>query len=98
MVFDWNKAARLIAERKPTIASAGLSGDWEYTGGDIWKDGAPISVDDTYVYLASTWASPELDLDDEIIDCFIMEDEVPDAWGKDYAHIYWPESALEIAQ
>ena len=29
MVFDWNKAARLIKERKPFVASAGLRDDWE---------------------------------------------------------------------
>ena len=29
MVFDWNKAARIIKEQNPKIASAGLSGDWE---------------------------------------------------------------------
>lgn len=34
MVFDWDKAARIIRERKPSTAAAGLSGDWEYTGGD----------------------------------------------------------------
>ena len=33
MVFDWNKAAQIIKERGATNASAGLSGDWEYTGG-----------------------------------------------------------------
>lgn len=29
MVFDWEKAARLIAERKPGIAGAGLEFDWD---------------------------------------------------------------------
>ena len=32
MVFDWVKAAKLIKERKPTLAQAGLQGDWEWTG------------------------------------------------------------------
>ena len=35
MVFDWDKAARLIAERKPQIAMAGMRGDWKNTGGMI---------------------------------------------------------------
>lgn len=28
MIFDWDKAARIIAERKPKEAMAGLRGDW----------------------------------------------------------------------
>ena len=36
MVFDWNKAATLIKDRKPKNASAGLRGDWEYTGDTIY--------------------------------------------------------------
>ena len=60
MVFDWDKAARIIAEKKPKVASAGLRGDWEYTGDDIYAAGEPIK--DCYTYLASTWAVPELSL------------------------------------
>lgn len=90
MVFDWEKAARLIAERKPSTASAGLSGDWEWTGGDIWRDGGPV-IDD-YTYLASTWATPEIDIDGEVIDCFRMQSATP-GWGSDTK---WPQSALEI--
>lgn len=99
MVFDWNKAARLIAERKPNTASAGLQSDWEYTGGPIYANGQPIPQDETYVYLASTWATPELDMDDDVVDCYIMEDEVPAEWvagGQDYSGIYWPDSARAI--
>ena len=52
MVFDWQKAARIIKERKAKTASAGLQGDWEWTGGKILKDGEPINRDETYTYLA----------------------------------------------
>jgi hypothetical protein len=93
MVFDWDKAARIIKERGATSASAGLSGDWGYTGGEIFSDGKPNTED--YTYLASTWAVPELDIDGDIIDCFIMEGEVPEEWGKDFPEIKWPESALK---
>jgi hypothetical protein len=92
MVFDWNKAARIIKERGAASASAGLCGDWEYTGGDILRDGRPIPEDDAYVYLASRWATPELEIDGETIDCYVMESEAPD-WG---AKTYWPQSALDI--
>lgn len=61
MVFDCDKAARLIKERKPEEAHAGLSGDWEHTGGCIFLDGKPYTKSDTF--LASTWATPELDID-----------------------------------
>lgn len=92
MVFDWNKAARLIKERGPKSASAGLSGDWEWTGGPIWADGKPVPADDTYTYLASTWAKPELEIDGELMDCFVMQSTAP-GWGSD---TYWPDSAKVI--
>lgn len=87
-VFDWAKAARLIRERGAQTAYAGLAGDFEYTGGFIWKDGARVSRDDTYTYLSSTWAIPVLVLDDgEEIECWVWRDESPD-WD---AETYWPE-------
>jgi hypothetical protein len=90
-VFDWNRAAELIRDHKPACASAGLAGDWEYTGGAIWRDGAPVSADDTYTFLASTWATPELDLDGDVQDCWRWQD------GSDWnSGTYWPESALAI--
>ena len=92
MVFDWDMAARLIKERNAQDASAGLSGDWDWTGGCILADGKPVPRDDTYTYLASTWATPELELDDEIIDCWRYQKDT-DKWD---AHTYWPESARKI--
>ncbi len=56
MVFDWDKAAKLIKERQPNSAEAGLSGDWGCTGGEIYRDGEPIL--NSYTFLASTWATP----------------------------------------
>lgn len=89
-VFDWIKAARLIRLRLPKVASAGLAGDWEYTSGEIYRDGAPIPADETYTYLSSNWALPELDIDGEVIDCWVWRDET--TWD---AHTYWPPEALE---
>jgi hypothetical protein len=89
-VFDWHKAARLIAERKPRLVSAGLSGDWEYTGGTIYRDGAIVT--DEYTYLASIWAEPEIDLDGEVIDCSILASE-SEGWDS---HTKWPESAIAL--
>ena len=92
MVFDWDKAARLIREKRPTKAAAGLHSDWEYTGGTIYVGGDPVTDrDKTYTYLASTWAEPELSLDGEVVDCYRMENDVE--WDE---HTLWPASALEI--
>lgn len=90
MVFDWNKAAELILERKSKEASADLRGDWEWTGGTIYENGSPVT--DSYTYLSSTWAVPEIELDGDIVPCYKMQSEVPD-WGSDTK---WPQSALNI--
>lgn len=90
MVFDWDKAAMLIRERKPKYASAGLRSDWEYTGGTIYKDGKPVM--DDYTFLASTWAVPELNMDGYIVECYRMKHEVP-RWNPTTK---WPKSALDI--
>ena len=92
MVFDWDKAARIIKERKPKVAAAGLRNEWEYTGGEIYGNGKPVK--DTYTYLASTWAIPELDVDGDVIECYRMESDTP-GWDSDTK---WPKSALDILE
>ncbi len=92
MVFDWEKAARLIRDKKPSVVRAGLAMDWEYTGGDIYRDGGPVSKDDTYVFLAGTWAVPEIEIDGEISQCYRMKSETP-GWDSD---TYWPDEAASI--
>lgn len=88
-VFDWEKAAQIIKERKPETASAGLAEDWEWTGGLIYKNGKPIKNE--YTFLASRWATPVLILDDEEIDCYR-----PDGYHNWNENTKWPESALKI--
>lgn len=91
MVFDWDKAAKLIKESGCENAEAGLSGDWGCTGGSIFKDGKPDLED--YTYLASTWAIPELMFNDkQTVDCWKYQSEVPE-WDSGTK---WPESALAI--
>ena len=94
-VFDWHKAARRIRESGAKRASAGLSGDWEYTGGLIFSDGKPVPKEDTYVYLCSNWATPELELDGDTEDCWIYSgpETNPEGWD---ANTYWPDSARRI--
>lgn len=92
MVFDWIKAAEIIKERKPQEAIAGLSSDMEWTSGEIWANGAPVPRDETYVFLASTWATPVIMIDYEEIDCYKMQSETP-GWDSD---TYWPQEALAV--
>lgn len=90
MVFDWLKAARIIKERKPKKVMAGLRDDWEYTGGMIYEDGH-VPLPDDLMYLASTWAVPELNVDGDIVECYIMKSQTN--WD---AETYWPEEALDV--
>lgn len=90
MVFDWDEAARIIEERGARTAYAGLCNDWEYTGGCIFKNGEPYR--ESYTYLSSTWAVPQLEIDGETFDCYRMRSETP-GWD---AYTKWPESALAI--
>ena len=90
MVFDWDKAARLIKERKPNIVKAGLERDWGYTGGTIYKDGNPVK--DSYTYLASTWATPQISLDGKVESCYVMKSKKV-KWD---CSTKWPQSALDI--
>ena len=90
MVFDWDKAARLIKDHGAKNASAGLRSDWEWTGGSILTEGEPDM--EAYTYLSSTWAVPEIEIDGVLYDCYRMASEVPD-WDE---KTKWPESALAI--
>ena len=96
LVFDWDEAARRIVAAKAQNASAGLCGDWEYTGGEILRDGKPLSADESYTYLASMWATPELDIGNGAESCAIPwtgEGANPNGWGSGTR---WPESARKI--
>lgn len=90
MIFDWDKAARMIQKRKPKVAGAGLHGNWGNTGAEIYSHGRPHMP--SYTYLASTWAVPELWMDGKVYACYRMEHEVPE-WD---ANTKWPNSALDI--
>jgi hypothetical protein len=92
MVFDWDKAAEMIKASGCKEANAGLGGDWEWTGGSILIDGKPDF--DSYTYLASTWAIPELEIDGDLCSCYRMQHEVPE-WDS---QTKWPPSALKILE
>lgn len=90
-VFDWDKAALLIRESGTKNASAGLREDYDWTGGEIYRDGQPVL--DDYTYLASTWATPTLYLDEYQTDCYVMQSAT--IWTDSTK---WPASALAILQ
>lgn len=90
MVFDWIKAAKIIKERGAKNARAGLEGDWEETEKIILADGKLTT--EPYQHLSSTWATPRLEIDGEIIPCFVMQGEQLD-WDSD---TFWPEEAKKI--
>ena len=91
MVFDWDEAARRIIAKGAKFASAGLRDDWEWTGGGILVNGKPDM--ESYTFLSSTWATPELRIGDEEPEaCFKMKSETPE-WDS---RTKWPESALII--
>ncbi len=72
MVFDWIEAAKNIKEKQPQKAVAGLSRDLEWTSGIIYQNNC--IVEDSEIYLASTWATPVLILDDGFeIPCFKLK-------------------------
>ena len=94
MVFDWHKAAQIILDETPQEASAGLAGDWGYTGVIIYRNGEIYPEDETSTYLASTWATPGLELDGLRRDCYKMASEALE-WD---AGTYWPSSARQILE
>ena len=94
-VFDWDRAAKIIRDKKPLAASAGLIEDWFWTGGTIYEDGKP-NEDRRNVYLMSYWATPTLILkyaDDreKQIPCWRLAEEV--GWDQE---TWWPDSARKI--
>lgn len=90
-VFDWISAAKKIKEKNPQIAQAGLQGDFEYTSGTIYEDEQPLRSKSCY--LASTWATPILVMDDEVYECFLMEEQT-----EYNQNTMWPEEALAIIE
>lgn len=90
MVFDWDKAATILRDRKAKTGYAGLRSDLEWTGGYILRDG---KIDkESYTYLASTWATPILIVDGNMEeDCWKYMDECQ--WDS---KTKWPESAVAI--
>lgn len=92
-VFDWEQAARLIAEHPTEIVDAGLAEDWTYTSGTIWNNGnTPAKGEHIQLYLASTWATPAIEIGGALQECWRWASDTPD-WDSD---TYWPDEARAI--
>lgn len=91
MVFDWNKAHRLLTESGVDQADAYLRGDRGFTGGCIWLNGEPSNED--YVYLSSLWAVPVLEINGEEVECWQFEEAAPDDWDD-----AWPTIVAATAE
>lgn len=90
-VFDWVAAAKKIKEKNPQIAKAGLQDDFEYTSGVIYEDGEVVRSE--FCYLKSNWAIPVLVMDDEVYECFLMEEQT-----EYNENTMWPDEALAIIE
>ena len=87
-VFDWNRAAQIIRDKKPGMVEAGLSLDMEWTGGVIYQDGKVVT--ESYTFLSSNWATPVIVLDEgDEMPCWCYSND----WDE---HTKWPQSALDI--
>ena len=88
-VFDWVKAAKILKEKNPDEACAGLLEDMEWTAGTIWLEHKPYNEE--YTYLSSRWATPVLEIDGEHIECWESSDG--SKWNSDTK---WPDEALAL--
>lgn len=89
-VFDWIAAVKIMMETNCNFAQAGLVEDYDYTVGTILNNKIPVL--DDYCYLASTWATPTLYCDGDLIECWKLQSQVPD-YDEDTK---WPDDALKL--
>lgn len=68
--MDWEKVKQIIEENPSAIIYAGLREDWNNTSGLIFAEG---NYYDGYVFGASVWATPIVDVDGEEIECWTYE-------------------------
>lgn len=100
-VFDWDKAARIIRDRKPLSAVAGLERDWPNVAVEIYREGKIEEYDDDTMFMgyrASMWDVPLLrlyfsDKHTEDYVCYVTESQTE--WDVE---TWWPQSARDIME
>jgi hypothetical protein len=97
-VFDWDKAAKIIADNNPTMALAALAESGELTETLIVKDGIPLFNNHEHLGLLFTmWQTPSIaygnaDGGMQVEDCWKLAE---DTIGYKPNEV-WPESARKI--
>ena len=76
--MDWDKVKEIIKENPDSVIYAGLMEDWNNTSGLIFANGKYYNG---YVYGASCWATPIVDVDGKEIECWTYE-ETKEGSGK----------------
>ena len=71
--MDWEKVKQIIETHQNAIIYAGLREDWNNTSGLIYARGKYY---DGYVYGASCWATPIVDVDGTEIECWTEEETI----------------------
>lgn len=84
--MDWKKVQQIVDENPNSVIYAGLQEDWNNTSGLIFAEGKYY---DGYVYGASCWATPIVDVDGEEIECWTNE-KTEEGSGKP---VWWGNSA-----
>lgn len=82
--MDWEKVEQIVLEHPNSVIRAGLMEDWGNTSCLIYAKGEYY---DGYVFGASCWATPIVDVDGEEIECWTYDEskgEVhkPKWWGR----------------
>lgn len=68
--MDWIKVQKIVDDHPDSVVYAGLMEDWNNTSGLIFAKGKYY---DGYVYGASVWATPIVDVDGEEIECWTYD-------------------------
>lgn len=69
--MDWEKVKKIVEEHSNSVIYAGLMEDWNNTSGLIFAKGKYY---DGYVYGASCWATPIVDVDGKEIECWTNDE------------------------
>lgn len=82
--MDWEKVKKTVEEHPDSVIYAGLMEDRNNTSGLIYARGKFYNG---YVYGASCWATPIVDVDGEEIECWTNDktkgsSDIPNWWGN----------------
>ncbi len=102
VVFDWDKAAKLIAEYATTCeVYAGIvesdPSSWRSTKQLIFQ-GKPVVKYGIFVVHAQ-YGVPTIEINGELTPCFIPAHQIPESWMANISSVFdvvWPATSLAI--